>query len=366
MSVTAVYKQDEDWSRFSSEEPRQSSGVNASATFSTEGLPSSQQFAAYREFCSPVIDIQWDESSSSGFSASCEMWTLKPFAVRRIRTSAGCFERSAAQVRRDSLDHWVFNLTRSGRQEARTSSGGELDTDAGALSLFSLAGPYSGRRTSVDWVGLFVPRGAFPAIDKAFDHREQTALRDSLGRLFARYLVSLSDELPRMSHDELSAAVQATRALLAEFIASPVNALSSTDAILDAPRLRCIRDFIDKNLGSWNLHTGRICKMAGISRSNLYRMFEPYGGVVRYIQRRRLQQAHELLADPGCTRAINAIASDYCFPDPSTFSRAFRQEFGYSPTDLRRRADGDRTAAHNSRPPQHRSGIGGWDILYGY
>jgi len=360
---TAVHEQGKSLAR-SLRQERQPSGGNFDVTFTTEGLPPSQQFSAYREFCWPVIDILQDERSQAGFSASCEMWTLKPFAVRRIHTSAGCFERTATQARRDGLDHWVFNLARHGRQEVRTADG-ELDADPGLLSLFSLAGPYSVRRTSVDWVGLFVPRGAFPAIDKAFSHKAHHTFTDPLGRLFASYLVSLSDELPHMNEDDLAAAAHATRSFLTNFIMSPVGAAASEEPDLDAPRLRCIRDFIDGNLRSWNLHTGRICKMAGVSRSNLYRMFEPYGGVVRYIQQRRLQCAHELLADPACTRAVNEIASEYCFPDPSTFSRAFRHEFGFSPMDLRRHAGRDRTALEDRQLFRRKSGAGGWDILYG-
>jgi AraC-like DNA-binding protein len=147
-------------------------------------------------------------------------------------------------------------------------------------------------------------------------------------------------------------------------ITSSAAVLDSRDTYFDAPRMRNIRDFIDRNLNSWSLHAGRICKVAGTSRSNLYRMFEPYGGVVRYVQRQRLRRAHELLADPTSTRAINVIANDYCLSDPSAFSRAFRQEFGYSPTDLRKHAESGRTALPGWRPARQTVVAEGWGILY--
>jgi AraC-like DNA-binding protein len=291
------------------------------------------------------------------------MWTFGPFAVRRIHTPAGHFARHAAQIRRDGLDHWVFNVVRRGEQEVRTESC-SLKTGAGVLSVFSLAGAYEGRRTDVDWLGLFVPRGAFPAVDEALDHNEHLALDNSPGRIFAAYLGSLADELSSASRDELPALVQATQALLGSVITSATALLDSRDTSFDAPRMRSIRDYIDKNLCSWNLHAGRICKMAGASRSNLYRMFEPYGGVVRYVQRERLRRAHELLADPTCTRTVSMIANDYCFSDASTFSRAFRQEFGYSPTDLRKQAESGRNALQNPRPPRQTAAGASWGILY--
>src|SRR5580698_3465081 len=117
----------------------ESGGRAASIAFTTEGLPPSQQFDAYKQYCSPVIDISPVERLDSGFEARCEMWALGPFAVRRIRTPAGHFARHAVQIRRDGLDHWVFNLVRCGQQEARTTSGALL-TGAAELSVFSLAG----------------------------------------------------------------------------------------------------------------------------------------------------------------------------------------------------------------------------------
>jgi AraC-like DNA-binding protein len=334
-----------------------------SAVFATDGLPLSKQFDAYQEFCAPVIDVWPSEGSRSGFDASCEMWKFGRLALRRIHTPAGQFARSATQVQRDGLDHWVFNVIQDGTQEVRATSG-SLKTGAGVLSVFSLAGPYHARRTNVDWLGLFVPRGFFPTIDASFNHNRHLALDHPLGRVLAAYLVSLADELPYMTEDDLPHALQATQAIVANCATSAPGVLDSEDTCFDLPRMRHIRDIIDKNLGSWNLHTGRICKLAGVSRSSLYRMFEPYGGVVRYVQRQRLRRAHDLLADPTCIRKISLIANDYCFSDSSTFSRAFRQEFGYSPRDLKRRSEGRNTSLCPSQSPQQTKAGGGWDTLF--
>ena len=344
-------------------EPLRANSVAVRTVFTTGDLPPSKQFDAYREYCAPVIEISPNEGSGSGFDAVCEMWQLGRFGFRRIRTPAGSFGRSDAQVRRDGLDHWVFNVLRHGEQEARTTTG-ELRTGAGELSVFSLAGAYQARRTQVDWMGLFVPRGAFPAIDASLNHNHHQALDNSLGRLLAAYLIALADELPTMKEDDLPRAIQAMQ-LLVEGHAAPSSAvLDSGNTCLDVPRMRLLRDIIDRNLGSWNLHAGRLCKLADVSRSNLYRMFEPYGGVVRYIQRQRLRRTHDLLADPACTRKISSIANDYCFSDLSTFSRAFRHEFGYSPTDLRRRSESGGAAFSKGRLTHGISAGGSWELLF--
>jgi AraC-like DNA-binding protein len=66
-----------------------------------------------------------------------------------------------------------------------------------------------------------------------------------------------------------------------------------------------------------------------------YRLFEDTGGVARYIQRERLLEARAILSDLATTESISAIAEDLCFADASSFSRTFRREFGYSPSEVR-------------------------------
>jgi AraC-like DNA-binding protein len=88
-----------------------------------------------------------------------------------------------------------------------------------------------------------------------------------------------------------------------------------------------------------------------MSRSQLYRLFEPHGGVARYIQLQRLRMAYAMLADPRCHGSIAAIAERVGHFDASAFSRAFRQEFGCTPSEVR-------LAAFGPPPPSGRGARG--------
>ena len=78
-----------------------------------------------------------------------------------------------------------------------------------------------------------------------------------------------------------------------------------------------------------------LCRLVGMSRSNLYRLLEPQGGVTSYIQHHRLMEARRRLSDSGNAQPVAVIAHDLCFADLSTFSRAFRASFGISPREMR-------------------------------
>ena len=76
----------------------------------------------------------------------------------------------------------------------------------------------------------------------------------------------------------------------------------------------------------------------GVSRSALYRVFEQQGGVARYILDRRLTAAHRVLCDADETRRVGEIGAAFGFASDQEFSRAFRNRFGYRPSDIRREA----------------------------
>ena len=104
---------------------------------------------------------------------------------------------------------------------------------------------------------------------------------------------------------------------------------------IDVGRRERVRQAVRKHLRTPTFGPKILCRLVGMSRSNLYRRFEDIGGVARYIRRERLLEAHAVLSDPAATQSVSAIAEDLCFADASSFGRAFKREFGHSPGDVR-------------------------------
>jgi AraC-like DNA-binding protein len=110
---------------------------------------------------------------------------------------------------------------------------------------------------------------------------------------------------------------------------------------------------IDAELTSPRLQPSKLSSRLGVSRSRLYRLFEPYGGVARYIQKRGLLRIFEALGDPEIRETIAALSAGYGFDDPSNFCRAFRREFGRSAGDVRAPALADMALSSGSAQGRH-------------
>jgi AraC-like DNA-binding protein len=127
----------------------------------------------------------------------------------------------------------------------------------------------------------------------------------------------------------------AVQAMIEACLAPSKDRLMKAGSQINVTLMERVRRAVGKHLNSPALGPAKLCREAAVSRSHLYRLLEGEGGVARYIQRRRLSESFALLSDAANTLSIGSIAETLCFADASSFSRAFRREFGMSPSDVR-------------------------------
>ncbi len=83
------------------------------------------------------------------------------------------------------------------------------------------------------------------------------------------------------------------------------------------------------------LDVGTLCRRFGISRSSLYRLFEPLGGIATHIRHRRLIRARQYLLSPAHSHLSIAAIARRCGLEANTFTRLFNQTYGVSPREAR-------------------------------
>ncbi|WP_084514987.1 helix-turn-helix domain-containing protein [Sphingobium lactosutens] len=100
--------------------------------------------------------------------------------------------------------------------------------------------------------------------------------------------------------------------------------------------LPSIREFIVANLSNPDLSPASIAEAIGISERQVHRAFKGSDtSVSRTIKRQRLDGAAAQLRSLGADRSITDVAFGVGFNELAHFSRAFREQFGQSPSDYR-------------------------------
>lgn len=308
--------------------------------FSTDSLSKGAQFDAWRHNFAPMLDLTPTDGVSEAIEGRQVIWDLGCLAFTSISTEALHFASLPGHVRRDALDHWMMTLFLDGA--ASTVAGDRaFEGGAGAVQLHSLGQPFEGHVTDSHMLMLLIPRDFFQDHAGALSMAEFSTIGGGMGSLLADYIVDLAKRLPSLTVSDLPGLAAATRAMvLACIVPSPDN-LQDARAPMAKMRLERAKQYINANLQDPSLGNETLCRSLGISRTMLYRLFEPTGGVMRYILHRRLVDAHARLADPSETRRIFEIAEQRGFNDGAEFSRAFRREFGYSPSEVRSRRIGE-------------------------
>lgn len=247
----------------------------------------------------------------------------------RLEAIALQLDRPARAERRGGWDHRLILHALSGRCSARVEADdGQLR--AGDTMLFDMTRPFSIRlEAEADIAFLFLPRSE--GGEGAPEHGRLLRAGEGANALIGGPFRLLAESPPDLSPMEARAIVEAIDLLArpeARSAAQPSACASDVLSDLDAELARRVEDA--------DLSPARLASLLGLSRSALYRLAAPDGGVERLVQDARLRYAAGLLADgPEGAPSVGEMARASGFSSPAFFSRAFKRRFGLSPAAYR-------------------------------
>jgi len=300
--------------------------------FTTVGLPRAKLLDAWRGWFDTIFDVEIDEPRN-GFSATSETWNLGGFGLSRVQAPKLRALRPASLVRRNPIDHWNITI---GHQRTFAEAGRQHSIDVPADTPFvaSLGRELISERGEDERLQLYLPRDGFPDLTAVLEGAEGRPLRDARGKLLAEFIALLARSVSDFSEADLPGLQTAVRGMVLACIApSPDHNILGAVPMAVA-RKETVRRLIDRNLHNSALGPDFLCREAGMSRSQLYRLLESEGGVKNYIQRRRLKQCFAELSNSAEPRSVAAVAAGLGFLDPSSFSRSFKKEFGLTPKEV--------------------------------
>jgi AraC-like DNA-binding protein len=111
-----------------------------------------------------------------------------------------------------------------------------------------------------------------------------------------------------------------------------------------------IESYVDRNLQDPNLGLKQIASAHRVSVRTVQRLFAGSGtGLTGLIRKRRLQSVHRDLADYRSTHfTIAEVAARWCIHDAQWLARAFKSEFGMSPSEFRKASQAEPNTARAS------------------
>lgn len=301
--------------------------------FSTLDFPPKEQFEVWRQSYAPIVDLIRLETCSTDFFGEQELWDLGSLVFSSVKTDGLAFASRDGYPRRP-IDYWVISLILKGSSKTVTQFR-TFEGPMGAVQIHPLGKAWKGALTDSELLQLFVPRDFFRGMTHLLDGAEFSARDDTMAMLLAGFMSNLARCLPYLDVEDLSRLGLATRTMILACIAPTHDHLNEAGDLIANTLLQRARHYIQANILSPDLGPTSLQRELHISRSRLYRLFESYGGVVHYIQHRRLLDAHAALADPNDRRRIGDIAEERRFSGPAEFSHAFKREFGYSPSEVR-------------------------------
>jgi AraC-like DNA-binding protein len=242
--------------------------------------------------------------------------------------------RSTRGIRLDGIDHYRLDFQEDGVR-CSDLNGRRVELTAGRLVISDLAQP----ETFFSDTGgishtVIIPRAALDrALPRSVDLHGYLP-GGVLGMLLAEHVRTLVRAMHELTPAEAAAASQVTVSLVAAAITPSIETLGMAREAVEGALLRQAKQHVETHLLNLELSAESVCGAMKFSRATLYRLFEPLGGVSQYIKSRRLRRVHRLLSSATRRIPLEVVAADHGFKTAAHFSRAFREQFGCSPSEV--------------------------------
>jgi AraC-like DNA-binding protein len=294
----------------------------------TRDLPASIRFDAWRAFWQPAVQVTASPpGGGAGFHGHATLRRLGRHVLIEMEADPASYGRPRSQALRDGLDHWLVAL----RYGAGTAA---CEAEPQEIWLGSLAHGFGLRGLGGRLSGVFIQPERLPQLAPAFAAPRALPVEGPSARMLAGMLPRIAASADEIGARDMPRLEAALSSMIAACLLGWEMQPTSTRLQLEATRRARVIALADAELGDPDLSPATLVRRSGISRSELYRCFAPVGGIARVIQLRRLRRAYAELARVDGPASVSRVGESVGVLDPSSFTRAFRREFGCTPSEV--------------------------------
>jgi len=290
---------------------------------------------AYEKLVAPMFDFEIpDHARGVPFSAATEVYCLPDVTVSTVNSTASRLTRTVRTIAGSATDEILVLCYTAGHYTYRIGDK-QHRVERGAVAFFDLSQEMVIEAPSVENISLVISRRRLETMIPLLDSVHGFVLPEGA---LPRVLIGTAQQV--------IAAGAATRPTEAGPIADALILL--VGACLDlvsqpkpasgaaAVSLAGLKAAIELRLTDPDFGPQSLLNEFRITRSTLYRAFEPLGGVSAYISDRRLRHAFRQMTDPAQKELrLSQLAFDLGFAHASAFTRSFKARYGLTPREIR-------------------------------
>ncbi|WP_170207656.1 helix-turn-helix domain-containing protein [Luteibacter pinisoli] len=295
--------------------------------FDSSALVPGDAFEQYRQLYAQGADV---EPLASPFFARVRSWRLDRYLLF-AREFGGVRHYRSERIARDGFDHFVLHHVVSGELHGGRF-GAPKTIKAGQTLVLDTREPMESGADAVQLITVSLAREAMRAAVGDVDGLHGHCISARHGALLTSVLRALVQQVADLA-PAAHAAITRTLVDLLSVAINPVGSTARSDFYRqEHVRRHTVRRLVDAHIADASFSVQHILAATGMSRAALYRLFEPQGGVARFIQMCRLDQLRKRLDDRGCDRqSLAELAPTLGFSSESHAGRLFKQAFGISP-----------------------------------
>lgn len=310
--------------------------MTAVQKFATDGIAPPERLAFWNELVDRVYSGTYVKSPTQDFTGEMWTWQVGDLAMIRPRSTASFVGRDPRYTAEERL---ILHLQCRGSSLHR-QGGTETTLGAGDFVIGSPHEGYSMDLAAHELLVVEFPRAPlserFPGIDDLLCRRVSGETPGA--RVFHDFLLSLWRQSQQGFADpDWQVGVSQ---VFYDLVALAMRGAARPDAIppaTDSALRRRVLGIVEAQLADPALRTLGLASACGASVRTIQNLFSGMGTTPSgYILERRLARAAErLVAAPEAS--ITEVAFELGFNDSAYFARAFRQRFGVSPREWRRK-----------------------------
>jgi AraC-like DNA-binding protein len=303
--------------------------------FSTDAVPTHGRLDHWRTLYGDFAEVEVEPEHRSAFTAYAETWRLGQFTVTEATASGMRFLRRASHCAMRDGDLWVFRLSRGPTWSVVRDELAER-VAPGRLWMARTSRPSLTLVPAGRYVLLILPADASCELTAGLSRLAGGVLPGPGAAMLADLVAALPGRLRTTPEAELGLLAESFRTLFATCLLGDLPPVAMRRIVDGSVQRERVLEVIREHIGSARLNVGRICRLADVSRSKLYRMLEGDGGVAALVRDMRLDLALADLRNPALAGIpISEIAERRGLHSAPSFSRAFRRAFGCSPSEAR-------------------------------